>query len=101
MVGLYKPDQGTVNFDFEIFMTTCQRKTFVKTRDRNAFQGGALFDYMTVGENIMFPLTMFSDASEKEKQSANFCLDRVSLPNAFNLYPSELSGGNDEASCYS
>ena len=95
MVGLHKPDQGTVNFDCRDFHgLNAKEKRLLRQEIGMLFQGGALFDYMTVGENIMFPLTMFSDASEEEKtKRANFCLDRVSLPNAFNLYPSELSGG--------
>ena len=95
MVGLHKPDQGTVNFDYRDFHGLhAKEKRLLRQEIGMLFQGGALFDYMTVGENIMFPLTMFSDASEEEKtKRANFCLDRVSLPNAFNLYPSELSGG--------
>ena len=84
-----------MNFDSRDFHGLhAKEKRLLRQEIGMLFQGGALFDYMTVGENIMFPLTMFSDASEKEKtKRANFCLDRVSLPNAFNLYPSELSGG--------
>ena len=95
MVGLHKPDQGTVNFDYRDFHALhAKEKRLLRQEIGMLFQGGALFDYMTVGENIMFPLTMFSDATEEEKtERAIFCLDRVSLPNAFNLYPSELSGG--------
>ena len=95
MVGLHKPDQGAVNFDGRDFHGLhAKEKRLLRQEIGMLFQGGALFDYMTVGENIMFPLTMFSDATEEEKtERAIFCLDRVSLPNAFNLYPSELSGG--------
>ena len=58
------------------------------------FQGGALFDSQTVEENLIFPLTMFTALSQKEKlERANFCLQRVNLPNVNKLYPSELSGG--------
>ena len=58
------------------------------------FQGGALFDYLTVEENIKFPLTMFTDQSEEEKlERVNFCLKRVNLENKNQLMPSELSGG--------
>ena len=58
------------------------------------FQGGALFDYMTVEENIMFPLTMFTDQTIEEKlERVNFCLKRVNLENKNHLLPSELSGG--------
>jgi len=58
------------------------------------FQGGALFDYMTVEENIMFPLTMFTNQTEEEKlDRVNFCLNRVNLENKNHLLSSELSGG--------
>ena len=58
------------------------------------FQGGALFDSLTVEENIIFPLSMFTDMTEEEKlDRANFCLDRVHLENANGLFPAELSGG--------
>lgn len=58
------------------------------------FQGGALFDSQTVLENVMFPLNLFSDLSENDKRErALFCLQRVDLKDAENLYPSEISGG--------
>ncbi len=58
------------------------------------FQGGALFDSLTVQENIMFPLNMFTKQSFKEKQErVNFCLEKVNLEDASMLMPSELSGG--------
>ena len=58
------------------------------------FQGSALFDSMTVLENVMFPLDMFSKDSYKERRKrAEFCLDRVNLSDAGDLYPSEISGG--------
>ena len=58
------------------------------------FQGAALFDSMTVEENIMFPLTMFTNQSKKEKlDRVNFCLDRVNLQGRNKLYPAECSGG--------
>jgi len=58
------------------------------------FQGGALFDSKTVEENVVFPLSMFTDLTESEKRDrANFCLQRVNLPDANKLYPAELSGG--------
>ena len=95
MVGLHKPDKGAVNFDCRDFHELhAKEKRLLRQEIGMLFQGGALFDYMTVGENIMFPLTMFSNASEEEKiERANFCLERVNLPNAFLLFPSELSGG--------
>jgi phospholipid/cholesterol/gamma-HCH transport system ATP-binding protein len=58
------------------------------------FQGGALFDYLTVEENIAFPLNMFTQMSEKEKiNRVNFCLNRVNLNNVNKMFPAELSGG--------
>jgi phospholipid/cholesterol/gamma-HCH transport system ATP-binding protein len=58
------------------------------------FQGAALFDSLTVEENIMFPLEMFTHMSKSEKlDRVNFCLNRVNLQRANHLYPSELSGG--------
>ena len=58
------------------------------------FQGGALFDYLTVEENIAFPLNMFTYMSDEEKKDrVNFCLKRVNLNNVNDLFPAELSGG--------
>jgi phospholipid/cholesterol/gamma-HCH transport system ATP-binding protein len=58
------------------------------------FQGAALFDSMTVEENVRFPLDVFSDMSASEKNDrVNFCLNRVNLENVNDLMPSELSGG--------
>ena len=58
------------------------------------FQGGALFDSMTVEENLAFPLTMFTDMNKNDKRDrVNFCLSRVNLENVNKKFPSELSGG--------
>jgi phospholipid/cholesterol/gamma-HCH transport system ATP-binding protein len=58
------------------------------------FQGGALFDSLSVQNNVMFPLNMFAKKSFKEKlDRVNFCLERVNLEGSNNLMPSELSGG--------
>jgi len=58
------------------------------------FQGSALFDYMTVEENVRFPLDMFTNFTYKEKlDRVNFCLDRVNIVNSNHLFPAELSGG--------
>jgi phospholipid/cholesterol/gamma-HCH transport system ATP-binding protein len=59
------------------------------------FQGTALFDSMTVEENIMFPLNMFSTGQthQEKKDRVNFCLERVNLEGTNDLYPAELSGG--------
>nr|NQU91562.1 ATP-binding cassette domain-containing protein [Bacteroidota bacterium] len=95
LVGLYGIDQGEILYDARVFskMTFRQKRT-IRKEIGMLFQGGALFDYMTVEENIMFPLTMFSDMTlQKRKERADFCLRRVNLENANKLMPSELSGG--------
>ena len=95
LVGLYKHDQGEVLFHGED-VGSMKNKAKRKLRQEIGmlFQGGALYDYMSVEDNIMFPLTMFTDKSIKEKiNRVNFCLDRVNLTGKNNLMPSELSGG--------
>ncbi|MCP5832380.1 ATP-binding cassette domain-containing protein, partial [Klebsiella pneumoniae] len=58
------------------------------------FQGSALFDSMTVEQNIMFPLTMFTKMTRKEMlERVNFCLERVNLAGRNGLYTAECSGG--------
>jgi phospholipid/cholesterol/gamma-HCH transport system ATP-binding protein len=95
LVGLYEVDEGCVLFDERNFseMSFSQRKS-IRKEIGMLFQGGALFDSMTVEENIMFPLTMFTKMSPQEKlERVNFCLDWVNLENANKLFPAELSGG--------
>jgi len=95
LVGLLEPDTGEVLYHDRNF-TTLNRseKSTLRTEMGMLFQGGALFDSMTVEENIIFPLSMFTEQTMAEKiERANFCLQRVNLPNAGKLYPSELSGG--------
>ena len=94
-VGLLEPDQGHVTYDGRNFteMDRLGRKA-VRQEIGMLFQGSALFDSMTVEENVMFPLRMFSDTSEAEmRERAAFCLERVELPQAGAKFPSELSGG--------
>ena len=95
LVGLYKNDNGSVLFD-AIDVNKMKSKEQRKLRQEIGmlFQGGALYDYMTVEENIMFPLTMFTKKTEEEKlERVNFCLNRVNLKAKNDLMPSELSGG--------
>jgi len=95
LVGLYKNDNGTVLFD-DIDVNKMKQKERKALRQEIGmlFQGGALYDYMTVEENIMFPLTMFTEKTEYEKlERVNFCLKRVNLDGKNHLMPSELSGG--------
>lgn len=95
MVGLNDIDSGEVLFDGRKFNELdFKGKKEVRKEIGMLFQGGALFDSKTVEENVVFPLSMFTDLSEEEKRErANFCLQRVNLPNANHLFPSELSGG--------
>jgi phospholipid/cholesterol/gamma-HCH transport system ATP-binding protein len=95
MVGLNEIDTGQVLFDGrDFFNLDFKGKKEIRKDIGMLFQGGALFDSKTVEENIVFPISMFTDMSESEKRDrANFCLQRVNLPDAGKLYPAELSGG--------
>ena len=95
MVGLNEIDAGEVLFDGRNFYELdFKGKKEIRKEIGMLFQGGALFDSKTVEENVVFPLSMFTDMSESEKRDrANFCLQRVNLSNANELYPAELSGG--------
>ena len=95
MYGLHKPDSGDLLFNNSNFDELDKKKRRELRKEIGMlFQGGALFDYLTVEENISFPLNMFTSMSEEEKKDrVNFCLKRVNLNNANNLYPAELSGG--------
>ena len=95
MVGLNELDSGEVLFDNRNFYNLdFNGKKEIRKEIGMLFQGGALFDSKTVEENVVFPISMFTDLSIAEKRErANFCLQRVNLENANNLYPSELSGG--------
>ena len=95
MVGLHEPDQGSVLYDGRDF-TRLNFKERIEIRKEIGmlFQSSALFDSMTVEENIMFPLNMFTEERKKEKlKRVNFCLERVNLEGKNKLYPAELSGG--------
>lgn len=95
MVGLNEIDSGEVLYDGRNFYDlNFKGKKEIRKEIGMLFQGGALFDSKTVEENVVFPLSMFTDLSESEKRDrANFCLQRVNLLNANHLFPSELSGG--------
>ena len=95
MVGLHEPSQGKVFFDEEDFTSMDFEQRIPIRKDIGMlFQNSALFDSITVDENIIFALDMFTDMSMSEKRDrANFCLERVNLKNTNALYPSELSGG--------
>lgn len=95
MVGLHEVDSGEVLYNDRNFLEmTFKEKKHIRKEIGMLFQGGALFDSQTVEENIIFPLSMFTDMTNKEKlDRANFCLNRVNLINANHLHPSEISGG--------
>jgi phospholipid/cholesterol/gamma-HCH transport system ATP-binding protein len=95
IVGLHEVDSGQILYNEREF-TSMNRgeRTEVRKEIGMLFQGSALFDSMTVEENVMFPLNMFTNQTKKEKlDRVNFCLDRVNLAGRNVLLPSECSGG--------
>lgn len=95
MVGLIVPETGEVLYDGEDFlkMDWDEQKT-IRKKIGMLFQGSALFDSMTVEENVMFALSVFTDMPLSEKRDrVQHCLERVNLPNVTKLFPAELSGG--------
>jgi len=94
-VGLLEPDEGKVLFDGRDFTAMNQRmRKEVHKEIGMLFQGGALFDSMTVSENIKFPLKMFSQMTDQEMDvRAEDCLKRVMLEGHGDKYTRELSGG--------
>lgn len=95
VVGLFDIDSGEVSYDGRMYSSMkIKEKSSIRKELGMLFQGGALFDSMSVQENVMYPLDMFTRKSLKEKlDRVNFCLDRVNLSDANELMPSELSGG--------
>ena len=95
LLGLFTPDAGDIIYD-GVKYADMKRKEQVALRQKMGmvFQGSALFDSMTVLENVMFPLKMFSQKSADEiRERADIVLSRVNLVNAENKLPSEISGG--------
>lgn len=95
MVGLHHPEQGRVLYqDNDFTRMDFEDRIPIRKEIGMLFQNSALFDSMTVEQNIIFPLEMFTDMSRGEKiDRANFCLERVNLAGKNKLYPAELSGG--------
>ncbi len=95
LVGLLQIDGGEIMYgDMSFSNATLEQKRTIRQQLGMIFQGGALLDSLTVEENVRFPLDFFTNMSMEEKlERVNFCLNRVHLLNANNLYPSELSGG--------
>ncbi|RZJ75617.1 MAG: ATP-binding cassette domain-containing protein, partial [Flavobacterium sp.] len=95
MIGLHQPEQGHVYYDGREFtQLNFDERIEIRKEIGMLFQGSALFDSMTVEENIMFPLNMFTEQTRAEKlDRVNFCLERVNLAGKNKLFPAELSGG--------
>ena len=95
LVGLLKPTSGKVWYD-EVDFTALNKQELrpIRMQVGMLFQGSALFDSLTVEQNIRFPLDMFTNKTPKEKlDRVNYCLERVNLTGNNKKFPSELSGG--------
>ncbi|MBT8187951.1 MAG: ATP-binding cassette domain-containing protein [Croceitalea sp.] len=95
LLGLFEPEQGSISYSGEIYSELSTRERRNLRQDMGmVFQGSALFDSMTVEENVMFPMDMFTKKSKREmKERVDFVLRRVNLIDANDKYPSEISGG--------
>ncbi|NJB82431.1 ABC transporter ATP-binding protein [Wenyingzhuangia aestuarii] len=95
MLGLHIPDKGTISFNGTTTESmSADEKRQLKQDIGMVFQGSALFDSMTVEENVMFPLKMFTKQSTEEMlERVDFVLKRVNLVNSNHKFPAELSGG--------
>ena len=95
IVGLFVPTSGQILYDGRDFIGMTKREQVLIRREMGMiFQSAALFDSMSVLENVMFPLEMFSDDCQADRiRRAKFCLERVNLKGAENKLPGEISGG--------
>lgn len=95
IVGLHEVDEGSILYDGRNFsQLEGHARREIRKEIGMLFQGAALFDSMSVEKNVMFPLTMLTNMTKKERQErADFCLDRVNLLGKNKLLPSECSGG--------
>ncbi len=95
IVGLLTPTSGQVLYDGRDFVSMSKRDRVMIRREMGMiFQSAALFDSMSVLENVMFPLDMFSDMNQTDRvRRAKFCLERVNLKGAEEKFPGEISGG--------
>jgi phospholipid/cholesterol/gamma-HCH transport system ATP-binding protein len=95
LLGIHTPEKGTISFDGRIYseMTPDEKRT-LRTEIGMVFQGSALFDSLTVEDNVGFPLKMFTSKRSREiRDRVNVVLDRVNLKDANKKFPAELSGG--------
>ncbi|HYK75757.1 MAG TPA: ATP-binding cassette domain-containing protein [Daejeonella sp.] len=95
MVGLHEPNKGSVIYDDRDFTRmNFESRIEIRKEIGMLFQSSALFDSMSVEDNVMFPLNMFTKQTRKENlERVNFCLERVNLAGKNKLFPAELSGG--------
>lgn len=95
IVGLLEPTGGDILYDGESFTAMdIKQKKKVRQKFGMLFQGAALFDSLSVEENVRFKLDMFTGMSSREKKErVDFCLRRVDLEGKNELFPAELSGG--------
>lgn len=95
LVGLLDPTSGDVLYDGRNFVAMSKKEKIILRREMGMiFQSAALFDSMTVLENVMFPLDMFSNMTLRDRiRRAKTCLDRVNLKDVDSKFPGELSGG--------
>jgi phospholipid/cholesterol/gamma-HCH transport system ATP-binding protein len=95
LLGLFEYEQGSISYDGKIFSNlSADEKTELRSDIGMVFQGSALFDSMTIAENVMFPLRMFTKQSKSEMEDrVDFVLKRVNLDGAHHKMPSEASGG--------
>lgn len=95
VVGLLEPDQGDIIYDNRGLLSMNKNDRINLHREIGMlFQGSALFDSLSLLENVLFPLRMFSAMSDNDKiKRGKYCLDRVGLNGNYDLFPSEISGG--------
>lgn len=95
LLGLFTPEQGTISYDGKVYSElSADDKRELRAEMGMVFQGSALFDSMTIAENVMFPLRMFTKQSKSEMEDrVDFVLKRVNLADAHKKKPSEASGG--------
>ncbi len=95
LLGLFEYEQGSISYDGKVFSKlSTDEKRDLRADIGMVFQGSALFDSMTIAENVMFPLRMFTKQSMSEMEDrVNVVLNRVNLSEAHNKKPSEASGG--------
>ncbi|MEO2058698.1 MAG: ATP-binding cassette domain-containing protein [Mesonia sp.] len=95
LLGLFEPTDGTIEYNGQAYSSLdAERQRDLRQKMGMVFQGGALFDSMTIAENVMFPLKMFTKQKKGEMMNrVEEVLERVDLRNVNNKFPSEISGG--------